>query len=89
MIHTGGNIIAGATVGENGELKLSRKERKMIINFRRNRNKPNQPDNDDNRSSSGGGSQKRGRDDNLVNYANSKKQRYDKYSNGNQSQLCQ
>jgi len=67
MIHTGGNIIAGAAVGENGELKLSRKEPKMIINFRR-------------------GSQKRGRDDNLVNYANSKKQRYDKYSNGNQSQ---
>ena len=33
MIHTGENIIAGAAVGENGELKLSRKERKMIINF--------------------------------------------------------
>jgi hypothetical protein len=86
MIHTGGNI-AGAAVGDNGEFKLSRKERKMIMNFRRDTNKPNQPDNDDdsNTRSSGGGGQKRGRDDNLVNYTNSKKQRYDKYSNGNRN----
>ena len=86
MIPTGGNI-AGAAVGDNGEFKLSRKERKLIMNFRRDTNKPNQPDADDdveNRHSSGGG-QKRGRDDNLVNYSNSKKQRYDKYSNGNRN----
>eukprot|EP01036_Dinobryon_divergens_P054730 gene54730-73130_t len=57
----------------------------MIMNFRRDTNKPNQPDNDDevNTRYSGGGAPKRGREDNLVNYANSKKQRYDKYSNGN------
>ena len=84
MIPTGGNI-AGAAVGDNGEFKVSRKERKMIMNFRRDTNKPNQSDNDDdaNTRHSNGGGPKRGRDDNLVNYTNSKKQRYDKYSNGN------
>ncbi len=84
MISTGGNI-AGTAVGDNGELKLSRKERIMIMNFRRDTNKPNQPDNDDdvNIRYSNGGGPKRSRDDNLAIYANSKKQRYDKYSNNN------
>ena len=72
MIPTGGNI-AGAAVGDNGEFNVSRKERKMIMNFRRETNKPNQPDNDDdvNTRYSNGGGLKRGHDDNLVNYANS------------------
>ena len=46
MIHTGGNI-ASATVGDNGEFKVSRKERKMVMNFLRDTNKPNQSNNDD------------------------------------------
>ena len=74
MIPTGGNI-AGAAVGDNGEFNVSRKERKMIMNFRRETNKPNQPDNDDdddvNTHYSNGGGLKRGHDDNLVKYANS------------------
>ncbi len=40
MIATGGNI-AGAAVGDNGEFKVSRKEGKLIMNFRRETNKPN------------------------------------------------
>ena len=39
MIVTGGNI-AGAAVGDNGEFKVSRKEGKLIMNFRRETNKP-------------------------------------------------
>ena len=76
MIPTGGHI-AGTTIGDNGEFKLSRKERKMIMNFRQS-NKPNQPDADDDGDSRyPGGNQKRGRSDNLANYTNSKKPRYE------------
>lgn len=68
MITTGGgNHIAGAAVGEQSgeQIRLSRKEKKIIMSLRHSK-QPNQPDGDDDVNP---GSRKRGRQENYANFA--------------------
>jgi len=90
MIKTGGHF-AGATLGESGEtIKLSRREQKIIMNIRKER-QPYPTEGDDESESRQPRGQKRGRDDLIANYAGGKKPRYDrpgyerdnKYQNSN------
>ena len=79
MIRTGGHF-AGATLGENGEpIKLSRKEQKIIMNIRKER-QPYPTDGDDETEGRQPRGQKRGRDDYTAAYAGGKKPRYDRPS---------
>jgi hypothetical protein len=74
MILSGGHF-AGAAVGDNeDQIKLSRREKRIIMTMRKER-QTNQSDGDDDTD---GRHQKRGRDDLTVNYAGGKKPRYDK-----------
>jgi hypothetical protein len=77
MILSGGHF-AGAAVGDNeDQIKLSRKEKRIIMTMRKERQN-NQPDGDDDTDGRHQRGQKRGRDDLTVNYAGGKKPRYDK-----------
>ena len=77
MILSGGHF-AGAAVGDNeDQVKLSRKEKRIIMTMRKER-QPNQSDGDDDTDGRHQRGQKRGRDDLTVNYAGGKKPRYDK-----------
>ena len=71
MIPSGGQI-AGAAVDQNVDFKLSRKEKKMILNLRKDR-ETDDDDNDDNH-----GKKKRSREEYMSNYGNTKKPNYDK-----------
>ena len=77
MIPSGGHF-AGAAVGDNeDQIKLSRKEKRIIMTMRKER-QSNQPDGDDDTDGRYQRGQKRGRDDLTVNYTGGKKPRYDK-----------
>jgi len=77
MIKTGGHF-AGATLSESGEtIKLSRREQKIIMNIRKER-QPYPTEGDDESESRQPRGQKRGRDDLTANYAGRKKPRYDR-----------
>lgn len=79
MVRTGGHF-AGATAGEHGEpIKLSRKEQKIIMNIRRER-QPYPTEGDDESDSRHPRGQKRGRDDFTAGYTSGKRSRYDKPS---------
>jgi hypothetical protein len=82
MIRTGGHF-AGAMLGENGEtIKLSRKEQKIIMNIRKERQSHPTEFDDDGESRQARG-QKRGHDEYTAGYTGGKRPRYDKPSYDN------
>jgi len=79
MIRTGGHF-AGVAQGDNSEpIKLSRREQKIIMNIRKERQPYPNEGNDESDSRQPRG-QKRGRDDYTAGYAGGKRPRYDKPS---------
>jgi hypothetical protein len=79
MIKTGGHF-AGATLGDNGEpIKLSRREQKIIMNIRKER-QPYPTEGDDESESRQSRGQKRGRDEYTAGYTGGKRPRYEKPS---------
>jgi len=79
MIKTGGHF-AGAMLGDNGEhIKLSRREQKIIMNIRKER-QPYPTEGDDESESRQSRGQKRGRDEYTAGYTGGKRPRYEKPS---------
>lgn len=77
MVKTGGHFAGAATLGENGEpIKLSRREKQLIMSIRKER-QPYPTDGDDERDRTPRG-QKRERDDYTAAYTGGKKPRYEK-----------
>ena len=80
MVRTGGHF-AGATLGDKGEpIKLSRKEQKIIMNIRKERQPHHSTEGDDESDSRHSRRQKRGRDDYTAGYTGGKRPRYEKPS---------
>ena len=80
MVRTSGHFV-GATLEDKGEpIKLSRKEQKIIMNIRKERQPHNSTEGDDESDSRQSLGQKRGRDEYIAGYTGGKHPRYDKPS---------
>ena len=80
MVRTSGHF-AGATLEDKGEpIKLSRKEQKIIMNIRKERQPHHSTEGDDENDSRQSCGQKRGLDEYTAGYTGGKHPRYDKPS---------